>query len=340
MAGDQGGTASSSAETAHQSPGVTGQHGNPDKTLPYLSHKRKRVQDPNDDDDSGVGSDRDIGSPRKSRPTYDDRQKFACPFFKRDPAKHMQSRACTGPGWNSVHRVKEHLYRVHKQPLSCIRCGAVFFTLSLLESHSRSKEACEVREPQPPEGLSEAQIHKLRSKKRSNTSEEERWADMYRIAFPDDNPDKTPSPYYELGPRISCNENELDEYERYLRRELPSLLKRELENQLEKNMSEVETQLLSRLPDTVRDVQSQLFRNWRNKQRQPQLDPAGKSDSKGVLSPPAGLEDPQDPRGSWDNIFGLAFDFDEEIPSYLFTNTASTLDGRIRDSTQQETKDS
>ena len=34
------------------------------------------------------------------------RLKFACPFFKRDADSNRTWRACAGPGWDTVHRVK------------------------------------------------------------------------------------------------------------------------------------------------------------------------------------------------------------------------------------------
>lgn len=33
-------------------------------------------------------------------------RRFACPYFKHKPAKYSTERACLGPGWTSVHRVK------------------------------------------------------------------------------------------------------------------------------------------------------------------------------------------------------------------------------------------
>jgi hypothetical protein len=33
--------------------------------------------------------------------------KLACPFYKRDPEKYSQNRSCVGPGWDSVHRLKQ-----------------------------------------------------------------------------------------------------------------------------------------------------------------------------------------------------------------------------------------
>lgn len=35
--------------------------------------------------------------------------RFACPFYRRNPRKHLMQRSCAGPGWHSVHRVKSVL---------------------------------------------------------------------------------------------------------------------------------------------------------------------------------------------------------------------------------------
>jgi len=34
------------------------------------------------------------------------KKRFACPFFKRKPARYISQRMCPGPGWESVHRLK------------------------------------------------------------------------------------------------------------------------------------------------------------------------------------------------------------------------------------------
>jgi hypothetical protein len=34
------------------------------------------------------------------------RRKFACPFYKRDPERHCKWRSCSGPGWDTIHRLK------------------------------------------------------------------------------------------------------------------------------------------------------------------------------------------------------------------------------------------
>ena len=55
--------------------------------------------------------DRDDGEPEKRRklnlpPNASSGLRFACPFFKHNPQNHQKWRACRGPGWQNVHRVK------------------------------------------------------------------------------------------------------------------------------------------------------------------------------------------------------------------------------------------
>jgi hypothetical protein len=52
---------------------------------------------------------------------------FACPFYKYDPTRYSphntdtqlarRFRTCSGPGWDSIHRLKEHLTRAHDNEL-------------------------------------------------------------------------------------------------------------------------------------------------------------------------------------------------------------------------------
>lgn len=95
---------------------------------------------------------------------------FACPFFKYDPARYnpqnsdsqlaRRFRTCSGPGWDSIHRLKEHLTRAHETELE--------------------KASWQVR-------------HQLKSKSRGS-SEEERWTAIYMMLFPQTK--DPPSPYY------------------------------------------------------------------------------------------------------------------------------------------------
>jgi hypothetical protein len=62
-----------------------------------------------------------------------------------------------------------------------------------LKNHQRQMEGCAVRLVDLPEGLDKEQETLLRKKKKYET-EEEKWFDVYRILFPDEDGDLIPSP--------------------------------------------------------------------------------------------------------------------------------------------------
>ena len=55
---------------------------------------------------------------REIQPEEETERKFACPYFKHDKHKDLESRVCFGTGWLSVHRVKF----VFPLDISCARC--------------------------------------------------------------------------------------------------------------------------------------------------------------------------------------------------------------------------
>lgn len=86
---------------------------------------------------------------------------------------------------------REHLYRCHALPIHCLRCHSVFATEELLRAHSLSDTPCQKRPSAQPfgtklEGIGLSQERRLRSRKRSNKTEEQKWSEVYRICFPDD----------------------------------------------------------------------------------------------------------------------------------------------------------
>ncbi|KAH6954191.1 hypothetical protein DER45DRAFT_569986 [Fusarium avenaceum] len=130
--------------------------------------------------------------------------KFACPFFKNNPGRYAEERACCGPGWASVNRVKEHLYRRHRLPnYYCTRCFSIFRNLGDMNRHHRQEKACEVQDKSPIiDGLDQETLSrlKMRSKKPppispSLSAEEQKWYSMYSIIFPGHT--SVTSPYYE-----------------------------------------------------------------------------------------------------------------------------------------------
>lgn len=54
-----------------------------------------------EDDEEGQKQDRQSGK----KPSQD-REKYACPYFKYNPTKYRDWRVCPGPGWADIHRVK------------------------------------------------------------------------------------------------------------------------------------------------------------------------------------------------------------------------------------------
>jgi hypothetical protein len=108
---------------------------------------------------------------------------------------------------------------------------------------------------------------------------------MYKVLFPDDDDTDMPSPCesqthqsdqlpsanrpavdHPLGSDTtweSRREQEFDNYERYLRRELPRLVRQQLETAASEFSAPLENQLRGQLIEIVRDAQSQLFRQYR-----------------------------------------------------------------------------
>jgi hypothetical protein len=138
---------------------------------------------------------------------------LACPYYKCNPRKSYPSNKCSGPGWNSVHRIKysalsdnfsslrlipvrEHLYRVHSMPLHCRRCYVTFDNEDQLEDHSRLLESCTLRTASPMEGFNKDQEKALKGRRTMFRagSEEEKWKIVYLILFPSTAPGKLPSP--------------------------------------------------------------------------------------------------------------------------------------------------
>ncbi|KAK3331329.1 hypothetical protein B0H66DRAFT_469697 [Apodospora peruviana] len=230
------------------------------------ARKRSRDQDGEDgssrDQDDGPIKLQRIQSPSPSTTP----RKLACPYFRNNPEHHRQYRSCAGPGWASVHRVKEHVYRRHSKAIRCVRCGETFETNTALEEHYRLPERCEVKTMGlQPEELTLEQEKALRKRKKF-ASEEEKWRDMYRILFPsvdddNDDDDAIPSPYYDDAPVQFADE--FQRYEQYLHRELPQLVRRRLEEAVSGFTTPLENQLRSQLVDIVRNSQSELFRSYR-----------------------------------------------------------------------------
>ncbi|KAK3398898.1 hypothetical protein B0T20DRAFT_393260 [Sordaria brevicollis] len=186
-------------------------------------------------DDDGDGD----GRRKRCKGQENTVRRFACPFFKRNPRKYGKWTSCPGPGWDEIHRVK------------------------LLTAHLQRDPPCDMRQNLSlVEGVTTEHKEKLLSRKKTHgdLTDEEKWRHMYMILFPDDDEASIPSPYYE---ESDCSE--LEDYARFLRREMPSIVRRELES-LPDEEFQYKERLLPRL-DTASFVQEQ----------QPQSTEAGSS---------------------------------------------------------------
>jgi len=188
-------------------------------------------------------------------------RKFACPYYKRSPEIH-QKRICAGPGWSTVARIKEHLYRVHALPVQCKRFGLEFRSEKAdteLEQHQRSLESCELRHEELAEGLSKEQEKMLRSKKRPARaqSEAEKWEGMYRILFPLANEASIPSPHYELLDALA-------RYEQYANRELPCRVRNRLQSSSQENMENINIHVVNQVLKILRDCRAEVIHSFRS----------------------------------------------------------------------------
>lgn len=157
--------------------------------------KRKARSDENSPpDDPG---DEDSNKRRRvSITTTEDSEsgpRFACPFYKHDPNRYRNRRTCPGPGWPTVHRMKEHLYRSHAQPIYCPRCYAMFDSDGDFSMHLRS-HPCQISAPQPIEGIDRETLASLRKRSPALRLEEDKWRDTYQLLFPEVSAADIPSP--------------------------------------------------------------------------------------------------------------------------------------------------
>jgi hypothetical protein len=219
---------------------------------------------PADEDNNGLSrlpDDVDGGSSQNT--------KFACPFRKHDPYTYSvhTHKICALSPWPSISRLKEHLYRVHKQPIHCKRCWMVFKTPRELDDHMmvQAAEICEIVKGQIPDGITgEQELHlRSRKKKTRDQTDEDRWRDIYKLLFPTD---QVPSPYFtpvdDQG-SLSPDSRDLLEYESFLRREMPRLVRSTLEQEANSQIQPIEQALIESLPQIIQECQESAFRAYR-----------------------------------------------------------------------------
>ncbi|KAI0200543.1 hypothetical protein F4808DRAFT_154405 [Astrocystis sublimbata] len=227
--------------------------------------KRHFNEDGSQDDLSGEGDEKEDdrgGNKRvKKEGTDPDQIRFACPFRKHNPAVHTKA-VCVKGGWKSIHRLKEHLYRVHRLPNhQCQRCGSCFEEHIELEGHVYADERCEKRNVVSEEGIDQHTERRLRVRKKHNSgqTEAQQWSDLYVLLFPGVDQAAVPSPYPDYNDSTSQS-TKLQNYQ-HVEKRIKKVLPRLVRQRVERKFETVEADVLHGLNDIVRNCLADFFRN-------------------------------------------------------------------------------
>ncbi|RYN63224.1 hypothetical protein AA0118_g4772 [Alternaria tenuissima] len=163
---------------------------------------------------------------------------LACPFYVRNPYRCMHD-SCAGPGSLGIHRLKQHLERVHLYH-ACSRCGDTFFGNTAgkesLAAHQRTTQPCQLLTNPKPDiwGISYSTFESMRSKRGTvGRPEDERWREIYQTIFPDAEKEEMALPYVDtqrtLLPHhyrngVSTENQAVDKFSRKLLHILPARL--------------------------------------------------------------------------------------------------------------------
>ncbi|KAJ4410962.1 hypothetical protein N0V82_009113 [Gnomoniopsis sp. IMI 355080] len=200
-------------------------------------------------------------------------KRFACPYYKNNPLKFRQDGRLS---------TEEHLYRCHTiGKHTCSRCLQRCKNAAELLAHQRAAVPCKTITNAFPEGtMLPSQEEVLRVKKRvpPDTTEEQRWVEVYMVLFPDADANSLPTPFYEdeasetrqtkeqsskleeATPNWFCSPSD---YEQYLTRSLPPRVQRELERQIQREFGFFgDDNQTCRVIDMVQKLQLRLFKQF------------------------------------------------------------------------------
>ncbi|KAI0451533.1 hypothetical protein F5B21DRAFT_516691 [Xylaria acuta] len=250
---------------AHTTTGSQGRDTGGKRSGGASGRPKRQLSDNNDPDDLAGGGDdngQDRGGNKRAKKDTDPEEvKLACPFHKHNPKAHKKE-LCMKGGWKSIHRLKEHLYRVHLLPKhNCPRCNLCFENDKELQVHLRADEPCKKSNVAPEEGIDQDTERKLRERKRHNSgqTETQRWNDIYLLLFPGADRNAIPSPYPDHDETATRSKN-LERYKRVesrIKKELPRLVRQRVERKFEK----VEADMLHDINDIIRNCLADFFRN-------------------------------------------------------------------------------
>ncbi|KAI1413262.1 hypothetical protein F5Y13DRAFT_198982 [Hypoxylon sp. FL1857] len=189
---------------------------------------------------------------------------LACPYHQREPFQSCKHRSCCGPGWTSISRLKEHLYRTHFS-FRCRRCKSKFESSSELENHYQHPTPCMVSSitPDPVEGFNESQRERLKCRSLQD------WKQIYQILFPDDDEASIPSQHYSTVTAIADVFERFDrDYQLEVDRQLPGRLGHILAGHHLRANSVIVGDILA----VVSDIHSRVIQSFRQRTNSVTLD--------------------------------------------------------------------
>ncbi|KAF5604786.1 hypothetical protein FPANT_1379 [Fusarium pseudoanthophilum] len=128
---------------------------------------------------SGFGDDLyDLDENRDQSPN-DSIKKFACPYFRKDPERHLE---CLNLKMIRIPDVKQHLKRRHTAPYPCPRCSKGFSSLNLQEEHILQQD-CLLGSGANCDSVSLTSQKALQARFKKSLSPEAQWYGIWTILF-------------------------------------------------------------------------------------------------------------------------------------------------------------
>ncbi|OTB16406.1 hypothetical protein K445DRAFT_366364 [Daldinia sp. EC12] len=319
-----------SGGSAGSSKGTDSGNGSSGQGQSSRSTRTKRRLGGDDQDNSSAGGnedDPDRGGSKRAKKDVESERKFACPFYKNDPKAHRKHRSCAGPGWTSLHRLKEHLYRAHRLPKHvCPRCYNSFEDGKDLAKHIRADVPCKILDVVPVlQGIDEATEAKLKVRRKNcpDMTDEQRWAEIYKILFPNANLNAMPTPYYDGNDSLGFSKRaEWKKVETRLKKELPKYVQKKVEKSFEK----VQVDMLVGLPDIIRDGLFEFFKDLPHNDRSASATPAATPRARTPGSPAAREPAPTHNEDNDALDFSSLFDPNMPLPMGLFNDADFQFD--------------
>ncbi|KAF2183096.1 hypothetical protein K469DRAFT_751693 [Zopfia rhizophila CBS 207.26] len=211
---------------------------------------RGNGRDPGDGSDESGDDEDKRPSKRNDRGPPDGlpRRRLKCPFYQRQPEKYARA-ACRGEGFADMAKLKDHIKRVHTQPLRCYRCWREVESDEALVRHLQRNPACETLPEPPDDRISPRMLKRLDFKKApyANARDtEQKWKILYSTLFPNDRDVPSPFEQHGMSPRLA--------------KALSEALEEELTRELVPALEPILRRIKDRIPSIIENCKLRLMR--------------------------------------------------------------------------------